>query len=248
MGQNGLIAVCVTAYGDVLIGLLPMLHLDKVERNNSIGDVDVQLLVSRDGRRWRRVAGRAVFMRQGPVVAKAKRRWDMRVYPGSTMVVRDDRVYIYYIGTNDRHAEGKYTKPRPVFDRAIGLATLPAGRFVALVPSSPGAKGILRTKFFRASGRSLLVNAQLTDPKCLKVELLDEYGRVVPGFGADRSRLVRADKLRYRVVWGARGPTRAWADAPVGRPLALRFSLQRGSSYAFQIVGRRTTAGSEAKE
>ena len=37
--------LCVTPYGDVLIALVPMVHLKPEEANNSYGTMDVQMAV-----------------------------------------------------------------------------------------------------------------------------------------------------------------------------------------------------------
>ena len=231
--------LCVTAYGNVLIGLVPMLRLDKVPRNNALGDMDIQMLVSRDGRSWRRVADRAVFLPQDPVVPRPQRRWDMRVYPATNMLVKDDLVYIYYVGVNMRHGEGKKLKPRPKTDTAIGVATMPADRFVALTPAGAG-EGMLRTRACMAVGAELLVNAELTDPGDLKVEVLDGAGAVLPGFERSRCLLQPADKLRYRVRWQPpAGKARSWADVPKGILTSVRFHLRKGELYAFQLLPAR---------
>ena len=226
--------ICVTPYGDVLIGLLPMLHMIPREYNNSDGPMDVQLVVSRDGRTWNRVANRAVFMTAAQPRGGAERPWDLQVYPGTTMFVKDDVVHIYYSGQNTHHGE----KPKDFKRRTcIGLATMPADRFVAVVPAVPSSQGVLQTKPFKARGRELLVNAQLGDIKDLSVEVLDRKGRVLPGYGRKQSRLVRADKLRYRVLWGpGDGVGLAWSNALGSRPRALRFIVRkRAELYAFQV-------------
>jgi len=229
--------LCVTAYGDQLIGLVPLLHLDKKKGNNSLGDMDVQLMVSRDGRNWHRVADRAVFIPQepaGPVIDE--RPWDMRVYPGTTMFVKDNKVYIYYTGTNIRHGEGKTLQDKDKMKIAIGLATLSADRFVSLRQAKPGREGILQTRLLRFSGKDLLINAE-TGRKGLHVELVNEKGGVIPGFERDKSQLIRHDKLRYRVVWTNETGRKSLQDATSSQPLALRFFLSGGSLYAFQITG-----------
>jgi hypothetical protein len=63
--------MAVTAYGDALIGLPWFIHLDRTKDNQRVGRLDVQLAVSRDGRRWKRVADRAVFIR-GAIVVTAR--------------------------------------------------------------------------------------------------------------------------------------------------------------------------------
>ena len=217
----------VSVYGDQLIGLLPVLFLERIKGNNSLGVIRVQLAVSRDGRRWHRVADRATLL--APTPAGSKPAWDSgTIFPSTTLLVKDDEIRIYYTGVTRRHGAGRGAP------RGIGLATLPADRFVALMPRSPSAKGILHTKRFSASGKDLRVNADVTADD-LQVELLDAKGRVLEGFGRDRCRLVRCDELRYRATWRDGARTRTWADAPKDRSVSLRFILGEGKLYAFQV-------------
>lgn len=224
--------LCVTPYGDVLIGLVPMLRLVPREGNNSYGSMDIELLVSRDGRQWSRVADRAVFMAEQRIRPGEARQWDHRVYPSTTMLVKDDTVHIYYTGITGMHGEGVR------FRGGIGLATLPADRFVAVRASSNVAPGVLETKPLDVNATQLMVNAQLDGAGDLVVEILDERGEVLPGFGRRQARLVRADELRYRVMWDrADGQDRSWADVPHHGPRALRFILRRTAAlYAFRLL------------
>ena len=226
--------ICVTPYGDVLIGLLPMIRLVPKKGNNSYGPMDVEMVVSRDGRNWSRVADRAVFMTSAKPGPQNERPWDMLVYPGTTMFVRDDKVHVYYRGTNIRHGEGKAMAK--IKASGIGLATLPADRFVALAPSTEGTEGVLQTRPLRPAGGDLLVNAELGDGGRMRVSLLDAAGAALDGFAAEDCRLVRRDGLRYRVVWGDGAQTRTIKDALARGPVAIRFALRGGRFYAFQIV------------
>ena len=124
----------------------------------------------------------------------------------------------------------------------IGVATLPADRFLALEPQNPARPGVLDTPPVRFEGRDLLVNAEV-EPGDLQVELMDEQGPVVQfqtvplvGFEREHSKLVRHDDMRYRVVWRSEGSDRTLADALPGRPLIIRFTVHRGRVFAFQIV------------
>ena len=224
--------LAATVYGDVLVGLVPLLTLDRTRGNNSLGDVGAQLLVSRDGYKWKRVADRAWFMPQGPRKPVAERAWDMRVWPSSRILIKDDVMHFYYTGYNMRHSERLLTRT----PHAVGLATLHADRFVALIPVG-GAEGVLQTRPFLSPPGDLLVNAELKGPGDLGVELLDASGAVVGGFDRVRCRLTPADKLRYRVRWEQPvGPARTWSDVPAKAPCALRFTLRRGRLFAFQIA------------
>jgi hypothetical protein len=214
--------LAVTPYGDQLIGLLFMLYLDKIEGNNVHGDMATQMLASRDGRRWTRVADRAGFL-EGK-----KGDWDWRIMcPATSMVVHDDMVYIYYTGANVRHGD----KKSPA-DWAIGLATLTADRFVAVQPADPKKEAVLETRPLQFQGAQLIVNAH-TKPDELKVELLDASGRAIDGFTRSDCMLLPLDRLRYRVVWADRSIAQPQTD---NKSPALRFILSGGAKlYSFQI-------------
>ncbi len=229
-------ALCVTPYGDVLIGLLPMLSLYPEDDNNALGPMDVQLAVSRDGRTWQRVAERQVFMPQPKSDPLKKREWDARFHPGSTMLIHDDQVHIYYFGVGRLHGEGRGDGIQvlpPTY--GIGRATIDADRFVSLRPMDWLQAGVLETRPLRVSGSELLVNAE-AEHGDLQVELADVAGNPLPGFERQASALVSHDKLRHRVTWKDGNGVRSLKEAPQTEPLVLRFSLRNGDLYSFQIL------------
>ena len=213
--------LAVTPYGDVLVGIVWLIHLDKEPKNNGRGYLDMQLLVSRDGRQWSRVADRATFM------APMKGKWDGGgVWPGTTLFVKDDTVHIYYTGVRNRHGE-------PFSHPGIGLATLPADRFVGLQCENGKAEGVLETVSLKWDGNDLVINAECA-PVDIVVEILDSDGKVMGGFSKDKCRLIRYDKLRYLVQWQGDGEPKSLKDAGDGG--VLRFTIKHGSLYAFQIL------------
>jgi hypothetical protein len=218
-------AIAVTPYGEQLIGILSVLHLDRVAGNNSLGDEDTQLMVSRDGRHWNRVADRGTFLAPSP------KTWDCgRIHaPTTSMFVKDDVVYVYYSASEVRHGTEGWGVP------GIGLATMPAERFVAVGQQNANAPGELQTRPLEFSGKSLLVN---TDCKTedLQVELLDPAGKVLAGFDRSCSQLIAHDKLRRRIVWVADGTQKTLKDASELQPLAIRFVLRNGPLFSFQIA------------
>jgi hypothetical protein len=215
----------VTPYGNQLVGMLWMLHLDKEEGNNTFGDMDVQLMTSRDGRDWQRVANRGTFLEPAPGT------WDEgRTNTSTTMFVKDDKVWIYYTGMDTRHGESFMSTAS-----GIGLATLPADRFVAVTADQPGQQGILETKQFTFEGRELILNAELPSDESLQVEVLGSDGNVLAGYDRTHCRLTRHDALRWEVNWidGQQN----MSLGTVGEPsIALRFVVSDGELYAFQVV------------
>ena len=191
-------------YGDVILGLVGMLHLRpgvKSGSNKGYLRWDVELATSRDGWRWQRVAQDGFF--------------------GRSLAVKGDTFYLYH-------------------DDKAG--TLAADRLVAMQLVDPRREGILDTPPVRFEGRELLVNADVKAGD-LQVELIDEKGphvqyqsKPLRGFEKDRSRLIRHDKLRWRIRWESNGRLRSLAAAPARQPFVLRFVLKRGNLFAFRVV------------
>jgi hypothetical protein len=117
----------------------------------------------------------------------------------------------------------------------IGLATLPADRFVGLGPEDPAREGVLETHPLTFEGTELLVNAEKPGDG-LRIELVDGTGNVLPGYARQQCRLMRHDALRWRVVWGAGAVVNSLGDARDSGPFAIRFILQGAELYAFEIV------------
>lgn len=217
----------VTPYGDQLIGLLWMLRLDHVENNNRLGDMDVQLVVSRDGRRWARVADQQVFLASTP------ESWDRgRIIPSTTLLVKDDEVYIYYTGTDTRHGEA-WGNP------AIGLARLPKDRFVAVRANRNDVPGIVQTTpLLTAADSTLVVNAAVSSPEDLKIELMDERcQKAIDNFDCSKSHLRAKGPNRYTVVWvDQERNVRSISDRPTRAAVSIRFILRGDASlYSFEV-------------
>ena len=236
-------ALTAHAYGDLLLGEVPILTLEE-KGNNFLGRFDIQLATSRDGWTWHQVADGAVFISPGP------ENWDRWYVHSTSMTRKDDTLYFYYNGRAQKHGAVRQMLEQgmkvevPTPEGSIGVATLPADRFVALQPIDSANPGVLDTPPVRFTGRDLLVNAEV-DPADLQVELIAEQGPLVqyqsapvPGFEREHAALIRHDDLRYRVVWHSGGTDRNLGDAPSDQPVIIRFSLHRGKLFAFQVGSR----------
>jgi len=217
--------MAVTAYGDQLIGIVWLIRLDRKPDNNKHGIIDrTQLVVSRDGRTWSRVADRACFL------APDRGSWDRGgVWPGTTMWVKDGQIHIYYTGTQNRHGE-PFARP------AIGLARLPVDRFVGLTPKKAGTEGIVETVPIRVSADDLIVNGDGE----IRVEVLSCDGTILSGYDRRRCRRVADGVHCSRIVWGEKADEKTLGDVAPRSPVRLRFVIGKGELFAFQLRNRAT--------
>ena len=152
------------------------------------------------------------------------------VFPSSTVVTHDDRHWLYYSGNNERHGTAE-RKPPVCFekDRAIGVATLPRDRFVAL---AAGEKtGTIVTKPFRLEGSRVDLNLDALQGEC-RVEVLDEKGRPISGFVGEAAIAIRgADSLQVSPGWRKHRDLKSLK----GRVIQLRVRLTNAKLFAFQI-------------
>jgi len=138
----------------------------------------------------------------------------------SPEIVAGDRMLFYYSGWKKEHSASDN-------EAAIGLATLPVDRFVAVEPIEQ--RGSLTTKPFTMKGEQLRVNADAADGE-LRVEVLDEQSRPISGCNAASCEPISADALRAEVKWRG-GSLRELK----GQKIHLRFQLTRAKLFAFQV-------------
>jgi hypothetical protein len=184
------------------------------------------IVTSRDGVSWNYhwvYAGKPLVPR-GPASA-----WDKdMIFPTARIVTHQDKHWIYYGGNNERHG---CAEKNVWFSRqgSIGLAWLRLDGFVARAAGD--TPGVLTTKPFTLEGSALELNAVVEPRGLLRVEVLDEAGKPLPGLsGAAAPQFGPLDDLRFRPTWKDR-PDLASVR---GRVVRLRFHLKEARLYAFQ--------------
>jgi hypothetical protein len=183
------------------------------------------LATSRDGVAWNLewvYAGTPLVERGGDGA------WDKdMILPANWIATRGDTHWIYYGGANERHGVARVFAPER--DRAIGVATLPLDRFVALEAGE--APGRVVTHPFRLAADAVEVNVAAGRGE-IRVAILDDDGRPVAGYsGADAPAARGIDDLRWRPRW--RG--NPGLGALRGRTVRLEFQLRRARLYCFQV-------------
>lgn len=245
----------VLAYAGCFIGLINMYNwetLGPIPKDKLFQDkVNVQLAFSRNGITWNRVgstgmiphadlskdldwksiARKQVFLQYG----KHKKEWDWgQLYAYQAPVVFDDKIWIYYTGLGSRHWSNYHGDDRPP-KSGIGLATLRLDGFVSVEPRPDAETGVLTTRPFVFVGNEILVNADARRGS-LRVEVLEADGRPIPGFTALDCQPFHGDSLRHPLKWKGQTDCRQIQ----GKPIRLRFHLDRSKLYSFTPSIRRS--------
>lgn len=185
------------------------------------------IITSRDGVSWNFhwvYAGEPLVPR-GPSGA-----WDKdMVFPTSQIVTHNDKHWIYYGGTNERHVSAE----RNVWfqrEGSIGLAWLRLDGFVGIeAGTNPGT---LTTKPFLLQGANLELNLDARPDGVVRVEVLDANGQPIPDFSGENSaKLSGVDHLRATLAW----PGQSDLSQLKNQVVQLKFHLTNSRLYAFQV-------------
>ena len=181
------------------------------------GTIDVQLVSSRDGRRWDRVGDRRTVLELG-----AEGDWDRgMVMTGASIVLDGDEVRAYYTGFNYGH--GGHAPRGEARTSAIGFVTWPRDRFVGMRSGSAGGEIVVVQG---RSGAELHVNADAAGGS-LVAEIV-ERGGIVPGFEASSCMPMSEDSLDHVVRWQG-NPSLAQLD---GRSVDVRLRLTNAELFS----------------
>ena len=235
----------VMPYEGVYIGVLTAYHGETIqpippEKEAWMDKVNAQLAFSRNGVTWLRVGGQgaipaarlnderdwkaaadqAVFIPYG----EHKTDWDWGViYTSHPPLVVDDEIRFYYGGAARRHWSSYHgdTDER----NGIGLATLRLDGFVSINAES---KVTMTTKPFVFIGDTLEVNANAAGGS-VRVEALDEKGKVIEGFSKDDCEPITSDSVRHILKWKGSGN----CQLIQARPIKLKFYMEKAKLYSF---------------
>jgi hypothetical protein len=140
------------------------------------------------------------------------------IIPPSNIITHQDRHWIYYAGSNERHGSART-------NYGIGAATLRLDGFVALVAGDKS--GTALTKPFELAGDRLEINADASRGS-LQVEILDTAGRPLKGYVSNP---IRTDALRIVPEWNEAKDL----SKLKGQTVQVRFTLENAKLYAFHV-------------
>ena len=214
---------CV-AYESVILGLFTIWHGERPEREKPN---DVSLGYSRDGFHWSR-PNRDAFL--GVSAQQGAWNWANVQSAGGCCLVVGDVLYFYVSG---RQGETGTNRPGVC---STGLATLRRDGFASLTDDRATPQPVrvrslpasVTTRPMRFSGSHLFVNADVAGE--MKIEVLDQAGKVLPGYGAERCVAVTGNGTRMRVAWNGSA-----LSALAGETVRFRFRIDRGRLYSFWV-------------
>lgn len=223
--------------GSCWIGLLWVLR-----NHPDASPITPELVWSRSGAKWQRLAPGTPFLPLGADDAA-----DARMILVNGILESGAEHRIYFTGTNFDHGSdyGQPMSPGRVVAgqtrRAmLGVARLPWGQWCGL---RADATGLIETTYlcnYRNGGVSAVLDLQ--NGGKVECELLDPYGKTLPGWERDRSRArMAADGKTCLFSWGegrdgSPGQQSA-AGVRVGHVVKLRFHLREATLFGYQIGG-----------
>lgn len=215
----------VFPYEGVYLALIPVFHHWRGSSHGAWPSTgDIHLAVSRDGRHFVRPGERRPYLTTGRDGS-----WDSKwIYPVLRPVRMGDELWIYYFGTNHDHARRLDAKASKE-ENAISRAILRLDGFVSAEADYEG--GVLMTPPLRFEGSKLELNLDTGAGGWARVELLEESGKPIPGFGMPEADELNGNDVRMTVTWRGKADVSALA----GKAVRMRIRMRAAKLYAFQF-------------
>lgn len=209
-----------------------------VYRNNpDCSPMTSELVYSRDGRHYRRVLPRTQFLPLG-----GDGDFDSRMVWATAIIERGPELLIFYNGCNREHGSDRGMPMQdkhsdPGVRTGLGLARLPKHHLCGLRAEQGG---MIETKWLcQYDAVGVTAFAEIALGGAIEVEVLDQYGKVIPGWDRSVSRLRPAPDGSWRCLWDG-GLDAAYGRASatggtIGHVIKLRFHLRDATLYGFHV-------------
>jgi len=201
--------------GDLLIGMVKVLRDDlkaddPPDPPDAYGIGYTTLAWSRDGEHWTR--DREPFLDRDP----RQGAWDHAHAWIDEQVAVGDATYLYYAGYARGHKVNRFE------ERQIGLLKMKRDRYVAREAES----GTFTTPLLKIEGDAIALNVDASRGEA-RVQVLDDSGNALPGFGRADCDPIRGDSLDAVVKWkGGKLPR---------TPVRLGFALKDARLFAIEV-------------
>lgn len=187
------------------------------------GPLDTQLVMSRDGMSWQKVANGSKFISLG-----SPGEFDDLYAISSSPVRVGNELFFYYMGCGFPHNDQYATETKR--GGSIGLARLRLDGFVSLACRTDSG-GTLITKPLTFSGSKLQVNCRC-QKGWLRTELQDAKGVPIVGFSEQDCDPIHTDSVHHVVTWKGKSDV----IGLLGKPVRLKLRLGDGELFSFGFV------------
>jgi len=154
---------------------------------------------------------------------------------GQGMIRVGDELWLYYSGSPLRHNEAKLENlTQPQNTRTYSRVVARLDRLVAAVAGAGG--GSFTTPLLRFTGETLKLNAKVRQSGSVRIGLLDEDGRQLPGRSVDDCKPIVGDSLSMPVKWKGGSNVSDRAE----KPTRLRVEMIHAELFGLQFVPRHS--------
>ncbi|MFH0920556.1 MAG: hypothetical protein V1913_09360 [Fibrobacterota bacterium] len=201
---------------------------------------DVQLLVSRDGLRWKRTNKRQPFL-----AARGEGYWDGYMQSiCSPPIEVGDELWFYAGGSacthdlwmcrNEGFVHPEHEDPEKI-QLSLGLAKLRKEGF-ASIDANAYREGIVTTRALVSLGTKLIINGRCRPGGTIRVEVADRYDEVIKPCLKDNCDPFGGDSVNHVVTW------KGSPEIPAGNEerlvwRKLRFFLKNAELFSFRFAG-----------
>ncbi len=195
--------------------------------------LDIRMAVSRDGVHWTYPEQGKPFVSLGDAGAQDSK----TLYIGQGVIDAGDETWMYYSGSPLCHQQTELENlvqcKQP---RAFSRLVLRRDRFVSVDGGKDG--GWFITPPLQFAGDTLKLNVKVRPGGCVRVGLLDEQGKPLPGCGVNECTPITGDHLDAVVQWKQCSDLQPFAD----RRVRMRIELRDASLFGFQFVTAQPSA------
>ncbi len=179
--------------------------------------MDVELCMSRDGRKWSRPFRTAWIPRGEEIEADS-----MAIYSAANLMNKDDESIFYYTGYNCAH--NAFLQGKPVHS-AIMAATFEKDRFAGL---ESNREAFIRTEPLIISKTEIIINANIEGT--LGAQLSTVSGKAIPGYEYCDSIELKGNSIKHKLAWKGKN-----LEALQYMGVVLELCVNNGIVYSINI-------------
>lgn len=214
----GFYGMPVFRYENLFIGLLWKIYCDPTTNSLPNGPIDCELVYSYDGNHFNRTNHKTFINRN-----ELGEHGGGCIYTGSMLVDQNNQLRFYSGASKAEHFQNQ-----DLNDAALMLHKLRLDGFAYM--ATPSGKGHMRTRPLYIHGNDLRVNARSPYGE-IRVCILDENAKELPGFGFDDCIPLTGDELFWTPKWK---DGKTFGDAKSSKRRQIEIQITTGDIFAIR--------------